>query len=138
MKEENYFLGALGAIIGSIPGIILWVIIGLLGRVAVISGVVIAVGCLLGYCWLGKNISKVSAIICALVIIVATFVGINSNYIITFMKEFGCSFLEAATSLFYLISVDKGFMASYIGNMVIGYLFSIGGAILAFFKFFRV
>ncbi len=66
--------GVIGALIGSIPGIIIWILIGRFGIIASLSGAILAGGVVMGYKFTQKNevLSKrTGIIICVLVIIFA-------------------------------------------------------------------
>lgn len=133
--KENVFLGIIGAIIGAIPGVLLWILIGQLGRVAVICGVAIAIGALYGYAFLGKNISKTGLIVCGIVVLVATFVGIQFDYYLTFMRVYELTLPEAMYVMQYALAEDASFRGSYIVNLVLGYLCSIVGSAAGVSKF---
>ena len=77
-EEDNRVLeigkGVIGALIGSIPGIIIWILIGRFGIIASLSGAILAGGVFMGYKFTQKNevLSKrTGIIICVLVIIFA-------------------------------------------------------------------
>lgn len=75
-EEDNRVLeigkGIIGALIGAIPGIILWILIGRFGFIATISGAILAGGTILGYRFTQKNdvlSTRTGIIICVCVII---------------------------------------------------------------------
>ena len=61
--KENVFLGAVGALAGTLIGVICIVITGQLGYVSALCGVVMGVCALRGYQMLGKTVSKKGIII---------------------------------------------------------------------------
>ena len=76
--KENVFLGAVGALAGTLIGVICIVITGQLGYVSALCGVVMGVCALRGYQMLGKTVSKKGIIITLIIMIVMIYV---SNWI---------------------------------------------------------
>lgn len=80
--EESIVITALkavlGAVIGAIPGMALWIIIGKIGYVTSLCGMLIALGIIAGYHFMTKNSDfpiKVGLIICLIVMIIAIYVS---------------------------------------------------------------
>ena len=68
--------GIAGAVIGSIPGVLLWILIGKTGIFAAICGVILAAGIVAGYNLMTKDntlSSTVGIVICLAVVIVAVY-----------------------------------------------------------------
>lgn len=66
-QSENMFLGIIGALVGTIPGILLWVVLSRIRIFAVISSPIIVVGAMYGYSWAGKKVGKLGQIFSALI-----------------------------------------------------------------------
>ncbi len=73
--KENIPLGLVGALVGSLAGLVLMLIFGRLGRVSMISGLVMGLTVVFGYQKLGKKFSTVSAVLCVLVCAVMSYLG---------------------------------------------------------------
>lgn len=73
--RERVFLGLLGALLGSLAGVALQIILAQMGYVAALSGVVMAVCTLLGYQHFGRRLSGLGIFLSILVMIVMVMVG---------------------------------------------------------------
>lgn len=135
-KKENVILGLIGALIGTIPGIILWVIIGQLGYIAALCGALISLGALLGYAFFGKRFSTGGMIISGLIIILATFLAICLNYTVYIMRYQHVSFAESIIILKIMVTSIKSFHVSFIKSIALGYLFTILSAVPIYSKLF--
>ncbi len=68
----------LGAVVGALPGLILWILIGKVGFVAAICGSILAMGTIAGYTFMTKDNyfpQKYGVIICIAVIVIAVFMA---------------------------------------------------------------
>ncbi len=81
-NEESVMLelikAVLGAVVGALPGFILWILIGKVGFVAAICGSVLAMGTIAGYTFMTKDNffpQKYGVIICIAVIVIAVFMA---------------------------------------------------------------
>lgn len=87
--KQNKFLavikGTFGAVIGAIPGMLIWILISKLGYITAISGAVLSVGVLLGYSFFSgsknmlddegmRKFSTIGLIICIAVMLIAAYV----------------------------------------------------------------
>ena len=72
-KGENVVTGIVGAFLGSIIGLIVIVLVGQLGYVAVLSGIVMGVCTVKGYAILGGKLSKKGAVISLIILVGMTF-----------------------------------------------------------------
>ena len=72
-KGENVVTGIVGAFLGSIIGLIVIVLVGQLGYVAVLSGIVMGVCTVKGYAILGGRLSKKGAVISLIILVGMTF-----------------------------------------------------------------
>ncbi|MBQ8960549.1 MAG: hypothetical protein IJ071_04945 [Ruminococcus sp.] len=72
------FKGILGAVVGAIPGVLLWILIGRVGFIAAICGAILAGGTVAGYIFMSKDNflpQSYGVIICLAVIIIAVFLA---------------------------------------------------------------
>lgn len=132
-KKENLVGGIVGAFFGSLVGILCIIIFSQLGRVAIISGVIMAVCTLKGYEKLGGKLTKKGIVISILMMIVMTYIGDRLDWAIMIVRELGSDFDIDFATAFQLVPelladeiIDSG---SYWGNLVLLYLFTLGGAI---------
>lgn len=73
---EDILKGVLGACIGALPGLLLWILIGKIGFIVSICGLILAVGTVGGYYFMtnDKDLSPtVGAVVCILVIVIGIF-----------------------------------------------------------------
>lgn len=131
--KENLVGGIVGAFLGSIIGILCIIFFSQMGKVAVISGVVMAVCTLKGYEMLGSKLTKKGIVVCIIMMLVMTYVGDRIDWAIMIARElesaWGSDILTAYKYVPNLLAegyIDSG---SYWGNLVLLYVFTIGGAI---------
>lgn len=126
-KKSNVITGMLGAILGSIPGIALWIIVGKLGYIVAIIGALIGAGALFGYKLLGRSLDRRGVVLTTIWVLIAVYL---SNHIaVTWtiydeVKYFGITFGEIFTSLLDLMR-DFGVMREFIMDLLFGYVFTI-------------
>ena len=134
-RKSNLPLGILGAFLGTIPGVILWVIVAQIGFIAGIVGLVIALGSLKGYELLGKKMSKTGVIVAVIFSAVMLLVAQMIAYLTAFYSGFmegaaGAVTLSQAMELipidiaFRLLVEDSEVFAAIIKDVLIGYGFT--------------
>jgi len=91
MEERNvtgsYLKGFLGAVTGGAIGIIPWVIFGLLGRIAALSGFIMAYTCIKMYTVFRGKIGKAMIPIVIFVLICFTVAGVFASWFVTGLQE---------------------------------------------------
>ncbi len=114
-SEENFAIallkGILGAVVGAIPGFLLWIIIAKLGYVSSLCGAVIAIGSAFGFSFMTKksSISPVIAIItCIIVMAIAVYMAIRIDWAWEIAKYFE----ESVWPEYIAYMSDFGFTAS--------------------------
>lgn len=85
---ENKPLGTIGAIIGSLIGVILIILIGRLRRVSVLSGLVMGLGCIGCYKWLGKKLSFYGAVVCTVISLIMSYLSFRTDAAIDLFNAF--------------------------------------------------
>lgn len=131
-KQRNIPKGILGAIIGAIPGIILWIILSKIGIIASLCGIVILVGVVIGYTALGKEFDMVGMIISLAVVIFSVYFATNLSWALELHSalkdaEGSYSLLWCMKNLSWVLNLFdcKG---SFIKDLVFGYLLTFVGA----------
>ena len=121
--------GTVGALLGSLLGVVCIIILSQLGYVAAISGVIMAVCTLKGYELLGGKLSNKGIAIACVLMLVMTFVGDRLDWAIVVSRSLGTDFFTSFRAISYLMAegaIDSG---SYVGNLVLLYLFVLLGAV---------
>ena len=135
-EKNNFILGIVGAIAGSILGSILIVAIGQLGFVATISGLAMGLATLAGYKKLGGKIDKKGIIISIVIMLIMTYLASRLNCAILIKREVPSTDLWAVFKNMPSL-IKYGLVKSdvYYGNMLMTYLFTGIGAFAAVKKF---
>lgn len=128
-KKENVIGGIVGAIIGSLLGVLCIVILSRLGYVAALSGVAMAIGVIKGYEFLGKKFTAKSIVISVIIMLFMTYVGDRIDWAILIAQELGENVFNCYRAVPLLLAEGYLDMGSYIGNLVILYLFLLLGAV---------
>lgn len=134
--EERLIPGIIGALIGSLGGVVLMVLIGRLGRVSMLSGLVMGIGVIFGYKKLGKKFSTLSSIICVVIAVGMSYVGFKIDNGLDLYLELK-DYLEGSFMDFVLYGKSiyemVGELGTYYANMVLMLLTGAGGAIASIF-----
>ena len=125
-KQENTAAGILGALLGSLAGVVCIILISRLNYVASVSGLVMAVCALKGYEKLAGTLSKKGVAISCVIIVIMTYLAHHLNITIELMLEADLSFLEAFSLVPRLMRFDGAY---FWGNLAMLYLFTLLGAI---------
>lgn len=132
-KKENFVGGIVGALLGSVLGILCIIFFSQLGRIAAVSGVVMAVCTLKGYEMLGGKLTKKGIVISVVMMLVMTYIGDRLDWAIMIVREVGAEWgIDFATAFQIvpdLLAEDLIDSGTYWYNIVVLYLFTIGGAI---------
>lgn len=132
-KSENILGGIVGALIGSVIGVICIIIFGQLGRVAAISGIVMAICTLKGYELLGGKLTKKGIVIGCIVMIVMTYVGNRMDLAILVVRELNqyidVDFFSAFRAVPELVKQNYIDQGAYMSNLVLLYIFTVVGIV---------
>ncbi len=132
--KENVLLGTVGAVLGSLVGVVAIILLDRLGFVAAISGVVMAAGTILLYEKFAKGLSGKGIAICIVVMILMTLLAENIAVSISVVQEaaedYGVTltFGEVFGNLYELIAEDVIDGGVYAGSLALVYLFNALGA----------
>ncbi|MBE6850132.1 MAG: hypothetical protein E7504_00090 [Ruminococcus sp.] len=127
--------GILGAVIGSIPGIALWVLLGYFGYTAAIVGAVVALGILFGYDKLGGTLDKQGLIACIVVMLLAIYAGVHLTWAVVVNQVLQDLVISITQLHTILLATDLEF--EFLKDLGLGYLFSLLGAASLIAKAFR-
>lgn len=150
VSKEHYLLGAIGALIGVLPGILLWIwpLFGITSeRVALTEGLLLSFGGfrfyllfardLPQYGWsiinalkntsflFGCGMTTRGLIISGTCILIAFFVAIRLDYIFYFMQLRDYSFTNARFLFYSMMQVNSEFYLKYWSHLVYCYLYAI-------------
>lgn len=128
-KSENVIGGIVGAFLGSVLGVICIIIFGQMGRVAVASGIVMAVCTIKGYELLGGKFTKKGVVISCLLMIVMTFVGNNIDWAIDIAEFFEVDIFSAFRGVIPLLQEGYLEASTYYYNLILLYVFTAIGAV---------
>lgn len=128
-KSENVIAGTVGALLGSLVGVVSIIIFSQLGYVAILSGIIMAICTLKGYELLGGKLTKKGIIVSVIVMIVMTYVGDRLDWAIVIASALDVPFTLAYQILPDLLYEEVIEMATYVGNLVLQYLFVLLGAV---------
>ncbi len=94
-KSENVVFGSVGALLGSLVGVLSIVVIGQLGYVAAISGVILAVCTLKGYEKFGGKLSKMGVMISIAIMAAMVIFGNRLDWAVAIAMEFDQNIFDA-------------------------------------------
>lgn len=124
----------LGAVVGSIPGLILWTIAGYFGFTWALLGLAIVAGAFMGYEKMGGNvISKSGLITCVLVVLVAVYLGAHLSWAMRLhsaLVEYDFNDISLSDCVRHLHAFLDilGMKGKFIGSLLVDYLFAALGA----------
>lgn len=129
-KKENVIAGFVGALLGSLLGAAVIILMGQLGYVAVLSGLVLGVCTLKGYELLGGRMSVKGIVISIVLMIVMVYAGNRMDWAISAASYFeDLDVMTAFRWLPDLIREDYMDGDSYYGSLAMVYLFTAVGAV---------
>ncbi|MCM1387310.1 MAG: hypothetical protein NC231_08290 [Bacillus sp. (in: Bacteria)] len=128
-KGENLVGGIVGALLGSVIGILCIVVLGQMNLVAAISGVIMAVCTIKGYEILGGKLTKKGVVISSVMMIVMTYVGNCIDWGVLIARELGVDIFTGVELIPTLLAEEIIDKASYWYNLVLLYGFTLLGAV---------
>ncbi len=134
--NSNLPLGIIGALIGSLPGVALWIIMLQGHWIAGVAGMVIFLGAMKGYDMLGKNVDRKGVVVCALITVVMVFLANDFALRLSYVLQYDESF-EYVNRKWSRILEEGSNMSVYIGNLAMGYFLSALGLVGAIKQSFR-
>lgn len=128
-KKEKLAAGTLGALLGSLAGVVCIILISRLNVVASVSGLVMAVCALKGYEKLAGELTKKGAVISCVIIVIMTYFAHHLDITIEIMQELDMPFFEAFGVIPKFLRLDILDRGVFWGNLALLYLFTLMGAI---------
>lgn len=126
IKEVNLPLGIVGALIGSVIGVAVWILIYQLGFVAGITGFIMAVCCFKGYEMLGGRIDKkgvwVAIVIAVVMLAVAEMLCLGIEIHSLYSEYYDISFFDAMSVLPTFLG-ESEIISAVLGDLAFGYVF---------------
>lgn len=135
-SKENILLGTLGAIIGTIPGITLWILFGFIGIEPGIAGIAITMGSAVFYKKFAHNIKLPGIIISTMIGLFMVLVAHEINcaiYIYNLYKaDYVIKLLDAYRAIPYYLNTVREFHKIFNNGLLTGYLLSIIGVFTSY------
>ena len=132
---ENKVLGTVGALVGSLLGLGVFLLLGRIGVISVLGGAV-ACACIFGgYYLLAKDISPVGLVICGVLLIATVYFANKLDWSIELSKALKEYCMTASVGECY--KVLGGFLeladlkGKYIRDLVLSYVFTVLGGFYA-------
>ena len=130
-KREHVLAGLVGAFLGSLIGVACIVAVGQLGYVASFCGVVLAVCAIKGYGLLGGAMTRKGAVIASILTIFMTYLGNRLDFAVSVARTLDMDIFSAFRALDSLLNTEYTVSRAYWGNLVLLYLFTLVGAVVA-------
>ncbi len=131
-KPENVPFGIVGALLGSLAGVLAIVIIGQLGYVAAISGLILAVCTVRGYEKFAGKMSYTGIFISIAVMIAMTFFGNRMDWAVFIMRELEVGIFEA-----YSLVPKLADESMYTSNLIMTGFFALIGSLTTIISVFK-
>lgn len=126
IKEVNLPLGIVGALVGSVIGVAVWILIYQLGFVAGITGFIMAVCCFKGYEMLGGRIDKkgvwIAIVIAVVMLAVAEMLCLGIEIHSLYSEYYDISFFDAMSVLPTFLG-ESEIVSAVLGDLAFGYVF---------------
>ena len=130
-RRENFIGGIVGAFLGALIGGACIILIGMLGYVASVSGLILAVCTLKGYELLGGKLTGKGIVICILMMLATPYIDDRIDWTIVIMQEwgeYGITFAQSFAVVPELLKDGSIEMGAYIKNLLMIYGFCALGA----------
>lgn len=140
-KPTNYAAGLVGALIGALPGVALWIIIGELGRIAAISGLVMMLGSIFGFKKLGGGKLNIGGIVISVVVaagmlFLAEYSSLALDVYNAYKADYDISFFDAFRVVPKFLK-DGDVFHGFVYDLVIGYVMLIAAAATSVYHAFK-
>lgn len=123
--RSNILMGALGSVVFSLIGCVIWVIIGSLGYISYLGGVAMALCCVMGYKLLGKKFDVPGFIVSLVVMLAAVLFSnvfiysiqlVSDADILSLIQEWGYNGLPDVVFRFFPLMKQFDIMLEYYGE----------------------
>ena len=131
-KNENIFKGILGALIGSLAGVVLIVLLAQIGFVASVSGLVMAYAAVYMYEKFAGSISIKGIIACIVIMLIMTFFGVTLAVGVQIAKEYDVTVLTVLKYFFPLLNTVPELKTAFIQDLLMILAFNALGCFSIF------
>lgn len=139
-KPTNYAAGIVGALLGALPGVALWIIIGEFGKIAAVSSLVLVLGSLFGFKKLGGKLNIggviISVVIAAAMLYLAEFSSTALEVYNAYKAEYDITFFDAFRAVPDVLK-DHEVFSAFAYDLVVGYVLLIAGAASSVYHTFK-
>lgn len=135
-EKSNLILGFIGALIGTLPGVLFWLVLNACGVTYGLVGIIIFLGAMKGYGLLGKNVDRKGVVVCALITVVMIFLANEIGFRLFVCFEGDMSFEQVNRKWSRFMSNDD-FKFQYFKSLGIGYLLAGVGLVGSVKQSFR-
>lgn len=135
-EKSNLILGFIGALIGTLPGVLFWLVLNACGVIYGLVGIIIFLGAMKGYGLLGKNVDRKGVVVCALITVVMIFLANDIGLRLFVCFEGDMSFEQVNRKWSRFMSNDD-FKFQYFKSLGIGYLLAGVGLVGSVKQSFR-
>ena len=128
-RKSNIALGITGAILGSVLGGVLWVLVGQLGYISGVVGFIIAALAFKGYELLGGKMTKIGVVISVIAVILTVYLSQNIGMALDIKSAFSDYYnIDYSFSACYKLIPDflkenVEVKANYVRDLLVGYIF---------------
>lgn len=134
--KENIFLGLLGSIIGSIPGIIIFFLLSYLKINPSFAALIIMLGSAYGYKWFANSMKEAGLIISLIIgffsIILANEITNAYTLYIEYNSIYNINLFDAYKAIPYYLSNSASFKTTYMESLIIAIIFGVFGGLSNF------
>lgn len=140
-NSGNIITGLVGALLGSLIGIALWVFVFALGFIAALCGFILAITIIKGFELFGGKLNTLGIILTAILTIIMVFVSTYISYgyeIYDYYKgTYQIDFITGIKSVGESLKTVPEFANSFLYDLLLGYLFTIIGSVSTFIKSYK-
>lgn len=130
LKHENILGGIAGALLGSVIGAALILLLAQLGRVSVLLGWVMSIFTFKGYTLLGRKMTKKGMVLCTLIVLGMTYIINRMDWAILASTQLGVSIFTAFQAVPFLLREGAIEFSTFTFNFLMLLICTIGGAIV--------
>lgn len=140
-KKGSFVTGIVGALLGSLIGVALWVTVYAIGYIAAICGIVLAVCAIKGYELFGGKLDLLGIIstmlITIIMVYIATYLSYGYSIYDTFRDTEEIDIFTAIRSVRDFITDYPEIQTSFYTDLAKGYLFTVIGSVSTFISAYR-
>ncbi|MFQ8922600.1 MAG: hypothetical protein ACLR60_11950 [Clostridium paraputrificum] len=138
-NNGRILFGVIGAFLGSLVGVILWILLYNFGYIASISGLVMVICAIKGYEKFGGEINKVGMVIILIMTIIMVYIATHLSYGVEIYSTFkidGVTIFDGVKSVGMFLDEIPEVKSSFIKDLLMGYLFTLVGTFRTFKNLF--